>query len=254
MNNNNNDNTIEVWENSNTITISVPNSGDPYDTTTDAFFIEGTPIHGAGNLTNETVSGLYREIFKQGDLSVAPGEECPICMDEYNTTDANTGVEVFPNGFAKCPVKFICGFICCFDCLWNWINEKGAHDWNCFSCRAQHSSAIFLKIEELVAVTVPDNNGVCDCHETIKDIVDALETAQKRTERLSKSKSELRIQVAKLEKSNTNLKKQIANLKRKLEVSMDAATKKGKFSKKGTLFPEVARPHPPPPDVDDTDE
>lgn len=240
MNNNNNNNEIEIWNNHHTITIHVPNSGDPYDTTTDAFFLEGIPIHGAGTITTGLTSAIYRELFKRGDLTVGPKEECPICMDEYNTEPANNGMEVFPNGFAKCPVKFLCGFICCFDCFWNWVNEKGPERWTCFSCRENHTSALFLRIEEPVTIAPPPSslpNQECSCHETIKEIFDALESSQRKVERLDDSKGHLRRRVAKLEKTNTELKKQIATLKRKLEVSTEAAIKKTKASKKETLFP-----------------
>ncbi len=245
MNNNNN---IEIWNNHRTITIDVPNSGDPYDTTNDAFFLEGLPIYGAGNATSELTGPIYRKLFERGDLSVAPGEECPICMDAYNTADANRGMEVFPNGFGKCPLKFECGFICCFDCLWNWVTERGADRWTCFSCREKHQSALFLKIEEPVTITLPAPNQECSCHETIKEIFDALETAQRRIARLGDKKDNLNKRVIKLEKSNTNLRKQVATLKRKLEISTDAAIKKVKYTKTQALFPH------PPVDHDDIDE
>lgn len=223
MNNNNNNNDIEIWNNANTITINIPNSGEPYNTTTDAFFLDQFPIHGAGNLTNDTVGGLYRKVFKKGPVSVSSTEECPICMETYKTEDANNGEASFPDGFDSCPVKFLCGFICCYGCLCDWIDEKGTNHWTCFSCRASHTSAIFLRVEEPTPISVtlrtPAPPSGCNCHETTKEVFDALEASHTKIERL--------------ERENERLRKQVAILKkRKLEPTVSS-------NKKVKLFPSL---------------
>lgn len=234
MNNNNanNNNLLPEWNDNNTITYNdLKNNGDPYDNTSDIFFLGEFHIYGAASVHSNLPllpGGIVKEMFSMGPSSIIPNEECPICMEPYNTTDANQSIEVFPNGFSKCPIKFGCGFVCCFSCLWDWT-DKREDDWLCFTCREKHTCGLFLKVEETASIKVPEPEKLADTEETIEQLFQSLEEAQKRIEAFIKIDERRKDKIKRLEKSNGQLKRQVDTLKRKLEVSSDVALKKIKL-------------------------
>lgn len=222
----NNNNDIEIWGNDATITHDeLPNRLDPYDDTEDSFFVGVSNFRIYGVRAPDT-QRYIAEKFTRGPLSTEYLEECPICFENYDTTEANKGESAFPIGFTDCPMKFECGYRCCFGCFQtaysNMPEQEELIGFRCFSCRQIHKDAVFMEITN----TRPVDTGN---DELVEILVEEAELANRSKDFFEKKYQVCMVRITNLITENAELKKKLSRAHRMY-----------KTQKRKLLFPVVA--------------
>lgn len=221
---NNNNNNIET-----SIYIEVENRQEPYDTADDTFQVDDNfAVYGAG--CPGAVNGVT-EMFSRGPTTLPREEECPICMDNYTTSGANTSNTSFPDGFQDCPVKFECGFTCCFSCMCNYFeNHSGIDGFVCYSCRQIHNYGLFLRLVDPPTVTPTTTTEEA---ELVQRLLEEAQLANQEKKILLRKLHLKENLVSTLMQENEQLTTQVRCLKRKLNSS--SSKKKKNTNKKVKL-------------------
>lgn len=220
MNNNNNNNSKPTQ-----VTFDqLPNKMEPYNDTDDTFYVgpSNFPIHGVGSVLAQRNIAEY---FTRGPITIDPSEECPICFDDYDTTEANTGEGSYPDGFSNCPVKFECGYTCCFGCFHtaycDMTPEEEVNGFRCFSCRQLHHCAAFLVVE---ALAPPPSND-----EIIRILVEETEVANRSKNFFEKKYQDAMRRLTNALEENAKLKRKISRLGKKKKQQEENKKKRGVF-------------------------
>lgn len=221
---NNNNNNIDISQG---VTFDqLPNRVEPYNHTDDCFYVgpSNFRIFGVANVSTQR---FVAEYFTRGPISIEPLEECPICFENFDTTEANNGEGSFPDGFSNCPVKFECGYTCCFGCFHtaycNMTPEEEIDGFRCFSCRQFHHTAIFLEIK----TPTPPSSG----DELIRTLIEEAEVANRSRDFFERKYRDAMKRLTGALEENAKLKRKISRLGKK---------KKQEENKKKKVFFPVA--------------